>query len=196
MGFEMKNANGILVIFLLANFAYAGGGLYGNSATLFSDHRACGVGDIITIEIVEIASASNEASTDIKKDQSGSLSLSQGTGFLDFIPVGGFTNSMKNDYSGEGKTSRKGNLKAKITARITQVLPNGNLLIEGSRIVDVNGEKQTTILTGIIRPQDITPKNTIYSYNIADAQISYKGRGTIDTAQRPGLLARLLNWIF
>ena len=170
-------------------------GLYSNGATLFSDHRAHTVGDIITIEIVEVASASNEASTEISKEHQTELSAS-GSGPLDFIPLTGLNSDIKNDYSGEGKTSRKGNLKAKMTACITQVLPNGNLLIEGSRIVDVNGEKQTTILTGVIRPQDITTRNTVYSYNIADAQITYTGRGSVQTSQRPGLLAKIANWIF
>jgi flagellar L-ring protein precursor FlgH len=108
----------------------------------------------------------------------------------------GLQSEIKNDYSGEGKSSRKGKLKAKMTARITQVLPNGNFLIEGTRIVDVNGERQTTVLTGVIRPQDITPENTVFSYDIADAQISYKGRGSVNTAQRPGIFARFLNWLF
>lgn len=184
----------ILLVMIFAG-TVSGGGLYGNSLTMYSDHRAHSAGDIITIEIVEIAQASNEASTEMSKDQSTELSTS-GSGVLDFIPLAGMNTGAKNDYSGEGKTSRKGNLKAKITARITQVLPNGNLLIEGSRVVDVNGEKQTTVLTGIIRPQDITTRNTVFSYNIADAQISYSGRGAVQTSQRPGLFAKVVNWIF
>jgi flagellar L-ring protein precursor FlgH len=186
------------LLFLLLFFYGAvvqGQDLYGSARTLYSDHRAHGVGDIITIEIVEIASASNEATTEIKKEHTSDLSGS-GSGPLDFIPLAGFQSEAKNDYSGEGKTSRKGNLKAKITARITQVLPNGNFVIEGTRVVDVNGEKQTTVLTGVIRPQDITPMNTVYSYNIADAQIHYKGRGPINTNQRPGILARFISWLF
>lgn len=170
-------------------------GLYGSGKTLFSDHRARGVGDIITIEIVEVAQASNESSTQTQKSQENQIDAS-GSGPLDFIPLTGLKSEISNDYSGKGKTSRKGNLKAKITARIIQILPNGNFLIEGSRVVDVNGEKQITVLTGVIRPADITPENTIYSYNIADAQISYKGRGPVNSAGRPGILARIINWLF
>ena len=191
----MRTFSTLFVIFCITGGAVIGGGLYGNSMTMYSDHRAHAIGDIITIEIVEIAQASNEASTEISKDQSNEISTS-GSGVLDFIPLGGMETGLKNDYSGEGKTSRKGNLKAKITARITHVLPNGNLLIEGSRVVDVNGEKQTTVLTGVIRPQDITTRNTVFSYNIADAQISYSGRGTVQTSQRPGFFAKVVNWIF
>ena len=185
----------IFSIFIFAGLVNAGG-LYGSGVTLFSDHRAHTVGDVVTIEIVEVATASNEASTELKKDHSSSLDLSAGTGALDFIPMAGYNTSNSNDYSGEGKTSRKGNLKAKITAVIKEILPNGNLLIEGSRIVEINGEKQITVLTGIIRPADITPLNTVYSYNIADAQITFKGNGVVQTGQRPGLFAKIINWIF
>lgn len=191
----MKKLLYITLTALLLPIVSQAGGLYGNAKNLFADHRAHGVGDVITIEIVEVAQASNEASTEISKEQGTDLDLS-GSGPLDFIPLTGLQGDVRNDYSGEGKTTRKGNLKAKITAIIIQVLPNGNFLIEGSRVVDVNGEKQTTVLTGIIRPQDITTNNTVYSYNIADAQISYTGRGPIQTGQRPGFFAKIINWIF
>lgn len=184
-----------IITFVFATGAFAGG-LYGTGITLFSDHRAHSIGDIVTIEIVETATASNEASTELKKDHSSSLDLSAGTGALDFIPMAGYNSSNSNDYSGEGKTSRKGNLKAKITAVIREILPNGNLLIEGTRIVEINGEKQITVLTGVIRPADITPNNTVFSYNIADAQITYKGSGAVQSSQRPGLFAKIVNWIF
>ncbi len=189
--------NGILVFIGIAAFVSAAlaEGLYGSGKTLFSDHRARGVGDIITIEIVEVAQASNESSTQTQNKQGNEIDAS-GSGPLDFIPITGLKSEINNDYSGKGKTSRKGNLKAKMTAKIVQVLPNGNFLIEGSRVVDVNGEKQITVLTGVIRPEDITPSNTIYSYNIADAQISYKGRGPVHDAGKPGLLSRIANWIF
>jgi len=190
-----KSLSIIFIIAAAAGMAQGQSGLYGSATTLYSDHRAHSVGDIITIEIVEVATASNEASTEVSKEHQTDISAS-GSGPLDFIPLTGLSSEIKNDYSGEGKTSRKGNLKAKMTAVITEVLPNGNLLIEGSRVVDVNGEKQTTILTGVIRPQDITTANTVLSFNIADAQITYTGRGSVQTAQRPGLLARISNWIF
>lgn len=192
----MKKIIGLFfTIFILTGSVYAGG-LYGSGVTLYSDHRAHSVGDVVTIEIVEVATASNEASTELKKEHDSSLNLSAGTGALDFIPMAGYNTSNSNDYSGEGKTSRKGNLKAKITAVIKEILPNGNLLIEGSRIVEINGEKQITVLTGIIRSADITPLNTVYSYNIADAQITFKGSGAVQTGQRPGLFAKIVNWIF
>ena len=190
-----KIINMLIIIFVLAGSAIAGG-LYGSGVTLYSDHRAHGVGDIVTIEIVEVSSASNEASTELSKEHDSSMDLSAGTGALDFIPMAGYNTSNSNEYSGEGKTSRKGNLKAKITAVIKDILPNGNLLIEGSRIVEINGEKQITVLTGVIRPADITPANTVYSYNIAEAQITFKGSGSVQTSQRPGFFAKIVNWIF
>ena len=192
----MKNTLLALSVITAFTCAAYSGGLYGSAKTLYSDHRAQAVGDVITIEIVEISQASNEAATETKKEHSAELDVSAGSGPLDFIPMTGFTSSNKNDYSGEGKTSRKGKLKAKMTAVIVAILPNGNFLIEGSRVVDINGEKQITVLTGVIRPADITPRNTIYSYNIANAQITYKGSGPVQTSQRPGFFAKLVNWIF
>jgi len=191
----MKNTAIAVVLALTAVSGLSAQGLYGRGKTLFSDLRAHAVGDIVTIEIVEVAQASNEMSTQTQKSQENNIDAS-GSGPLDFIPLTGLKSEINNDYSGKGKTTSKGNLKAKMTARIVEVLPNGNFLIEGSRVVDVNGDKQMTILTGVIRPEDITPQNTVYSYNIAEAQISYKGRGPANSGARPGILARIINWLF
>jgi flagellar L-ring protein precursor FlgH len=76
------------------------------------------------------------------------------------------------------------------------VLDNGNLVIDGSKVVEINEEKEIIKISGIVRPQDIESNNIIYSYNVANAQITYSGKGAASTGQRPGLLARILNWIF
>ncbi|MCX7726069.1 MAG: flagellar basal body L-ring protein FlgH, partial [Chitinispirillaceae bacterium] len=102
----------------------------------------------------------------------------------------------KVDYDGKGGTSRQGNLVATISARVVKVLDNGNLVIEGSKVVEINDEKEIIKITGIVRPQDVKRDNTILSTNIADAQITYTGKGVVNTGRRPGLLARFLNWLF
>jgi len=76
------------------------------------------------------------------------------------------------------------------------VKPNGDLVIEGTRVLGINNDKEMLILTGIVRPQDISPSNTVYSYQIADAQISYKGKGAASDGGKPGWIIRFLNWIF
>ena len=83
-----------------------------------------------------------------------------------------------------------------MVARVVEVLPNGDLRIEGQKSIVINGEKQLTILSGTVRQVDITPQNTITSDLIGDAEISYKGKGVLANTERPGFFARIFDWIF
>ena len=103
---------------------------------------------------------------------------------------------MSSDFDGSGSTSRSGDLSAFITCRVTQVLPNGNLHIVGSREVLVNHETQMIILSGVIRPRDINDDNVILSTFVSDAKIAYSGSGIVNDRQRPGWLANLLNSVW
>jgi flagellar L-ring protein precursor FlgH len=105
---------------------------------------------------------------------------------------------MKSKFAGDGATTRSGTLSAFITCRVVDVRPNGNLKIVGTREVMVNNENQLIILSGIIRPRDISDENVIMSTFISDAKIAYSGSGIVDDRQRPGWLANLLNnvWPF
>jgi len=103
---------------------------------------------------------------------------------------------LENKYDGAASTVRAGELKARITVRVVQVRPNGDLMIEGSRTVQVNNEKEEIGLSGVVRPKDVSASNTVYSYLIADAKITYKGKGAVNTGARPGFLTRIFNWIF
>jgi len=167
-----------------------------NKGSLFSDYKACKVGDIITVYIIEFSSATNQAATSTENENRLSLSSDGGKGALKFIPLFGFGAEYGNQYQGEGVTSQRGSLKAKLSAKIVGVDRNGNLRIEGKRVIDVNGSQQVIVLTGSVRPEDITADNIVYSYNIADAKISYKGRGDIHSGHRLGWITRLINWIF
>ncbi len=163
---------------------------------LYSDHRAVRTDDILTVMIVESAKAGSESNTNTSKENSMGLSAAGGSGALKFIPAFGANGSSKVGYDGKGGTSRQGNLVATLSARVIKVLDNGNLLIEGSKVVEINEEKEIIKLTGEVRPADIQTNNIIYSSNIADAQITYAGKGVANTGQRPGLLARFINWVF
>lgn len=163
------------------------------SKQFFKDSRAHQVGDIITILVAENATAKVEAKTDASRTHN------QQSGLLDFlnlegklrdrgIPLGptNLINSTSNrDFQGDGKTDRKDSLNASIAAVVTQVMPNGLLVIQGQREVMVNYEKQVMTLQGLIRPEDISSQNTIGSGKIAEARIAYAGRGVIDDAQTP-----------
>ena len=163
---------------------------------LFSDHRAMKVDDILTIMIVESAKAGSESGTTTSKENSMGVESGGGAGALRMIPGFGVSGGSRVGYDGKGGTSREGNLVATISARVTKVLDNGNLVIEGSKVVEINEEKEIIKLTGVVRPQDVQKNNVIYSSSIADAEITYAGKGVANTGRRPGLLARFLNWIF
>ncbi len=164
--------------------------------SLFSDYKAFQVGDIITIYIVEVSTGSNETKSGTKKATEISLQSDGGTGALNFIPLFGAKVGKSTTFDGKGGTSSKGVLKAKMSARIVQVQPNGNLVIRGTREVQVNNEKQLIEISGVVRPEDITTDNIVYSYSIADAKITYRGKGTITNGSKPSFVTRILNWVF
>jgi flagellar L-ring protein precursor FlgH len=167
----------------------------GSNYSLYNDRKALGTDDILTVVIIESAKAGSQSGTNTSKQNDMSLSGGGGTGLLHFIPSMGATGGNKVGYDGKAGTSREGSLDAKLSARVIKVLDNGNLVIEGSKVVEINDEKEIIKLSGVVRPSDIESNNTIFSYNIADAQITYSGKGTVHTGERPGLIARFLNWI-
>ncbi len=182
------------------------GSLWSDNAqlnNLYADAKARGVGDIVTIKIVESSKASNSASTSTGRNTAFSLGIDKFLGLESGYPKAGQTfnpfsrieGGMKNAFDGKGDTTRKGDLTAYMTAKVIDKLPNGNLVIAGSREVMINNEKQLIVLTGTIRERDISPDNVIQSTYISDAKIVYTGVGDVDDTQRQGWLARFLNVI-
>ena len=160
--------------------------------SLVTNLKALRIGDLITIIITESSSA--DASSKTKADNKSEHSGGPGLGFLDFIKPWDLT--VENKYKGDGNTQRSGNLRAEITARITEVLHNGDFRLEGTRMVNVNGEKTLIEITGVCRSKDIAPDNTIMSTYISDAQIAYNGSGLVNDAAEPGVVTKVLNWLF
>jgi flagellar L-ring protein precursor FlgH len=167
-----------------------------SAPSLFADHRANRVGDIVTILIVEYSSASSQANSKTSKNSDHSISSTGGSGSQSYMPLYGLRGQLKNGFDNEAATSRKGSLTGKITASITEVTANGNLIVKGDREVMVNGEKEMITISGVVRPEDIGGDNTVYSFNMADAKITYQGKGLVDRGQKPGIIDRLLGWIF
>ncbi|GBU21819.1 flagellar L-ring protein FlgH [Fibrobacteres bacterium R8-0-B4] len=159
---------------------------------LFSGHRAMRGDDILTIIIVESAKAGSESKTNTSK--AGDVEFNAGSSKL--IPPMAFGASNSSKYDGKGATSRSGSLSATVTARVIKVLEGGNLVIEGSKTVEINQEKEIIKISGVVRPQDIQKNNIVYSTSIADAEITYTGKGTVNTASRPGFFTRVANWLF
>lgn len=167
-----------------------------NIYSLYSDHRAMQVDDILTVLIVEEAKAGSESKTNTAKENNYAVQGQAGAGAMNFIPGFGASGGSKIGFDGKGGTSREGRLDATISVRVIKLLENGNLVIEGNKTVEINDEKEIIKISGIVRPQDILQNNIIYSSSIADAQITYSGRGTANTGQRPGFIARFFSWLF
>lgn len=179
-------------------------GANGNNRYVFRDGKAQGVGDLVTVVIVEESKASSKGTTDVKKDSTfdGTLSpfglsdAGKGKGWdkADWGKI--LSAATKNNYKGEGTTDRSGSLSARITAVVEAVLPNGNFYIKGSKVVTINNEDQNVTMSGFVRPDDIRLDNTVLSTLVADAEIAYSGEGVIGDKQRPGWLARFLDWVW
>ena len=174
-------------------------------AYLYEDMRAMRVGDILTIKIVENHKGSKSADTSAERDSTLKHSLA-GTamGYIGIpgIRLGGEARrglgidaSASNKFEGKGTTNREGTLTGTISSIVTEVLPNGDLRIEGRREVTVNSEKQLMTIAGIVRRVDVNTKNTVFSSAIADAKIEYSGLGVLDDVQRPGWFVRVMDWI-
>ncbi len=161
-------------------------------ASLVSNIKAHRLGDLITVIITESTTA--DASSDIKTDNKSEHSGGPGLGFLDFINT--WDLKAENKYKGKGDTKRSGSLRAEMTARITEVLHNGDYRLAGTRMININGEKQLIEITGICRGRDIQPDNTIMSTFISDAQIAYTGAGLVNDGADPGVVTKIINWLF
>ena len=164
--------------------------------SLYTPKKPYAAGEIITVYITESANASNSAKTKTNISGKQAFGVTGGTGSLSGIPSMSVGSEQESKYSGDGATSKKGELEATISVRISKVLDNGNLMIEGMKEVKVNEETEIISLSGIIRPEDIMADNSIYSYKITDAKISYSGEGTVSSAEKPGVITRFFNWLF
>jgi len=182
---------------------YSSGSIWQSaSGGLVEDLKARARGDTVTVVITENASASKVATTGTNRNTEVAagipnlLGLEQ-TAITDYMDLSKLLNAnVSSKFEGSGSTTRKENLNATITAQVVDVLANGNLLIEGRRSVMVNNEDQIILLEGIVRPQDISANNIVYSAQIADARITYSGKGIISERQRPGWLMNILDYVW
>ena len=162
-------------------------------ADLMRDPRAHRVNDLLTIRVEESITASGTADAAVNKAGSATASLpgKLGTGLSKIVPA-----SSETKFAGSGSTSRAGDMTATITARVADVLPNGDLVVEGVRELDINGDKQIAVLNGVVRMADITSGNVISSLSVGQLQIRYLGHGLIKDSLSPGWLLKFLNKVF
>jgi len=185
------------VLTLAALPAARAGSLWSDGASdrsMFADRKAARTGDIITIAVSESVAAQSSQSTKSNRDSSiadavqSFLYPSTGLhkGALPSIQLGG-----KAAYNGGGDISNNQSLVSRAAALVTDVLPNGNLVIEGVRVVTFSGETQYVVLHGLVRPDDISSANTVQSSNIAEARVEFITEGALTDAQKRGWLMKL-----
>lgn len=168
-----------------------------SSQSLVADKRARAVGDLLTILVQESNSVTKDNSTSTAKKSGVDASIASflyGPAASGLLTKGGQYPAMKfnssQDFSGGGKINNTENMTTRIAVRVIDVLPNGNLVLEGSRQTSFAGETQDAILRGVVRGEDVAANNTVFSYNVADATIRFVSKGTITDSQKKGWFTR------
>ncbi len=170
-----------------------------SSPSLFEDLRASRIGDILTVVIDEKQKGSGDANTTLSDQSSMDAGMSKFFGLMTAL-VSAYPDIeseklisllSSNDFQGDGSTSRSSQLEGRIAVRVKKVLPNGDLFIEGHKVILINAEELHFYVSGAIRQSDVRPDNSVSSSLIADAQVEFSGRGVISDKQSPGWLQRI-----
>ncbi len=162
---------------------------------LFVDPHAHRVGDILTVVLQESTQASKKATTSTSKDDSVAMDAPTLLGQAVTLRGKPLSSSLgsKNSFDGAGSSTQSNQLAGQITVTVAQRLSNGNLVVRGEKWLTINQGQELVRISGIVRPQDISPDNTILSARVADARIAYTGRGSLADANTQGWLARFFN---
>lgn len=175
------------------------GSLYqdnGRMADLARDLRAAQVDDVVTIVVADRASAISKGATTSSRKSEAKAGVTALAGPVRAAgPFGQLANlGGQSKLDGQGETSRESVLETTISARVTHVLPNGNLVVEGVKDVFVNSERQRVTIRGLVRWNDLSPGNRVSSDRLAELEVRVEGRGVVhDAIRRPNFLYRLLN---
>jgi len=174
-------------------------------SSIYSDPKARSINDIVIIKILESSTASNKAALTTSKKTAASMGIDSFLGLEtdykgsitpSFDPSSMFGGTTNNSHQGSGASTRETSISTYISARVTDLMPNGNMIIEAKKEVMVNKEKQTVVLRGIIRPRDIAYNNIIDSNKIADMQVMFNGKGPVSEQARRGWLSWILNLVW
>ena len=168
---------------------------------LTADPRAHQLNDLVMIRVVESITAAGSADSNLSKSSAGSAGVPAFFGLESKLPSSvdpANLMSTKSDttFKGAGTTTRAGELTAVVTGRVAEVLPNGDLFIESVREIEINGDRQVVVLTGVARVADINRSNVVLSTQLGELQIRYFGRGLMKDNLKPGWLVRILNKVF
>lgn len=163
--------------------------------SLFADVKAHAVGDIVTILIVESTTGSQQSGVNSSDKASMKANGSITGNLTSVLPLLGASSNYESDHDGKSGSQQKDGLTGKLTAVITDVSPNGNLSLQGRRRLQVNGESYILDIKGVVRSSDITSQNLVYSFNVANVEITYKKAGLGNSLGRPGWVARWTTWL-
>jgi flagellar L-ring protein precursor FlgH len=176
------------------------------SRGLFEDDRAGRIGDVVIIKIDENDAGSHAATSKLARAGSNDMGVPGSFGLLtalaksnpDLDPSHLFQTSTAQNFDGQGAVTRSGKLSGTLPVRVRAVTPNGDLYVEGTKVVLVGAEENHLYISGVIRMADIKPDNTVLSSQVADAEIEFTGTGDASDQQRPGWMSRLLSslWPF
>ena len=159
---------------------------------MFADKKARDVGDIVTIVINESTTQRTTRSTSNSKE--GSVNIAAGTGIFDFLKA--LSASGEDSFSATGNANATNSYNANITVTVVEVLPNDNMVIEGTQSIWQNRDEHKITLRGIIRRDDVTMNNTVSSTRVADATLRFDGKGPLNAKQRQGILTQIFNILF
>ena len=189
----------IFTALLLAALVIAGGAgeakslwVDNGALSLYADKKARNVGDILTIVINE--STTQTATKSRNNSKEGSLSVGTGTGIFDFIRA--FSASGSDSFKADGSANDTNSYRGQITVTVVEVLPNDNMIVEGTQSIWQNRDEHKITLRGTIRRDDVTINNTVPSTKVADASIRFDGKGPLNAKQRQGILTQIFNFLF
>jgi flagellar L-ring protein precursor FlgH len=182
-----------LALFWAASAAQAqANSLWTNDSNLFADRKASGVGDIVMVKVNEKIDDSDEGKTSSSKTTDENVS--SGFGILEFLRAFGMGSS--SSMSSNTKLERTKTVTALFSCLVIDVLPNGNLVIQGDRLLTSGAEKMNVRFSGVVRPQDVNSGNVVESTRVANAEVVVTGRGVVSTTQRPGIISQIMKSIF
>ncbi|GLR63317.1 flagellar basal body L-ring protein FlgH [Marinospirillum insulare] len=170
------------------------GSLYqsAHSKALFNDRKAYRVGDVITVDLEERTRSTKSATSDIKSNSSIDIANPTIAGRESPVNLGLGMGTDRN-FKGDASADQSNSLLGKITVTVHDVYPNGNLLIRGEKWLTLNQGDEYVRVSGIVRPEDILPDNSVSSSQLADARLTYSGTGDLANSNRQGWLARFFN---
>lgn len=166
---------------------------------LFTDMRALRVNDLVVVKVEELADSQRQADTDLRRTSKLASDVSafiQAAGQPQTSVGAGMSGTAESSFQGLGSTRRSERLVATVPALVRQVLPNGNLFIEGHRVVLVNQEEHHFYISGVVRPIDIDQQNSVKSSLLADAEVEFTATGNLSDNEKQGWLTRFINWVW